>query len=150
MSTDSDRQPVIVGWAQLSERGASEREDGSEPAPEAMLSAVAETALARGGRPAELLAELSSIAIVESASWQIPDPARPLAQALGAGPVETVRSVTSGCSPIELLADACGRIAEGRSEATLIGGVECFDVLLRAMKEGRDPGFPTQPDGAEP
>ena len=121
-----------------------------------MLASVARAALERSGAGDALREALDAIQIVESASWQIPDPARILAAAIGAGStgdgngVETARSTTSGCSPIELLADACGRIVAGEVETVLIGGTECFDVLLRAMKAGRDPGFPAQRDDAQP
>ena len=152
MTAEADREPVIVGWAQLSDHGGGE----SEPMPDAMLASAARSALERSGAGDALLTELGAIAVVESASWPVPDPARLLAAAIGAGAagdgsgVETVRSTTSGCSPIELLADSCRRISAGELETTLVGGVECFDVLLRAMKAGTDPGFPSQPDGTKP
>ena len=107
----------------------------------------------RSGAGEALLELLDAIAIVESASWPVPDPGRLLAAAIGAGAagdgsgVETSRSTTSGCSPIELLADSCGRIVAGELEVGLIGGIECFDVLLRAMKAGREPGFPVAARG---
>ena len=152
MTADADREPVIVGWAQLSDHGNGE----SEPMPDAMLASVARSALERSGAGDALLAELGTIAIVESTSWPVPDPGRLLATAIGAGAagdgsgVETVRSRTSGCSPIELLADSCGRISAGELEVALIGGAECFDVLLRSIKAGVDPGFAVQPEGTEP
>ncbi len=145
---------MIVGWAQLSEHAGGEGTD--EPMPDAMLAAVARAALERSGAGEELLGRLDGISIVESASWPVPDPGRLLAVAIGAGAsgdgsgIETARSTTSGCSPIELLADGCGRIVAGELDVALIGGTECFDVLLRSMKAGRDPGFPAQPEGTEP
>ncbi len=147
MSADP-RQPVIAGWAQLSDRGTEA--EGNAPSPEGMLVEVARAALERSGRADELLAALDSIGFVDSVSWQIPDPARILADALGAEDVETVRTLTGGISPVELLADACARIRDGDADVVLIAGVECFDVLMRAMKAGSDPGFPTQPEGTEP
>ena len=126
--------------------------------PESMLAEVAAQALARSGQGDQLGRQIDSVAIVESVSWMVPDPARTVIEALGLGAdsspgaraPETVRSTTGGCSPIELLADGCERIAAGEREVVLIGGVECFDVLLRAMKEGRETGFASQPEGTVP
>ena len=115
-----------------------------------MLADVARAALSRSGRPDELLGRLDAIVVIDSVSWPAPDPARILAAELGCGEVETVRTLTGGISPIEALADSCARIRDGEADAVLICGVECFDVLMRALKEGRDPGFPTQPEETKP
>ena len=61
-----------------------------------------------------------------------------------------MKTLTGGTSPVLLLADACERIRRGDADVVLIGGVECFDVLMRAMKEGRDPGFAGQDEAAAP
>jgi acetyl-CoA C-acetyltransferase len=135
-------EPLIVGVAQLSDHG--------DPGPDRILAAVARGALTDSGEPEAMLAALDSIGVVESVSWPLADPGRELAGAIGAEPRETVRSVTGGSSPIELLADTCRRIRDGEHRATLIAGVECVDVLMRAMKEGRDVGFPQQAPGTDP
>ncbi len=115
-----------------------------------MLAAVARGALERSGAAAELLGELGCISVVDSVSWPVPDPGRMLGRAIGVSEVERVRSRIGGCAPIDLLADACERIVAGEHEAVLIGGVECVDALMRAGKEGRDPGFVTQEPASEP
>ena len=135
-------EPLIVGVAQLSDHG--------EPIPDAMLATVARGALADSGEPEAMLAALDTIGVVESVSWPVGDPARELAAAIGAEPLETVLAATGGIAPIELLADSCLRIGRGERRAVLLAGVECVDVLMRAMKEGRDPGFPQQAAGTEP
>jgi acetyl-CoA C-acetyltransferase len=135
-------EPLIVGAAQLSDHG--------EPTPNAMLAAVAREALADSGEPEAMLAALDSLGAVESVSWPIGDPAREIATAIGAEPLETVLAVTGGTAPIELLADSCRRISAGERRAVLIAGVECVDVLMRAMKQGREPNFPQQAPGTAP
>lgn len=144
----SAREPLIAGWAQLSDHGT--HADVNAPSPERMLGDVARAALARSGRGDELLARLGAIAFIDSVSWQIPDPAAILAAELAREDVETVRTLTGGIAPIETLADSCARIRDGELDVVLIAGVECFDILMRAIKDGRDPGFPTQPEGTEP
>jgi acetyl-CoA C-acetyltransferase len=115
-----------------------------------MLADVARAALARSGRAEELLGRIGAITFVDSVSWPVPDPSRVLAEALGRPDAESVKTLVGGISPVEALADASERIREGSIDAALVCGVECFDVLMRAMKEGRDPGFLTQPEGSEP
>lgn len=135
--------PLIAGCAQLSEREG-------RPAPERLLREVCRGALADTGDPDGLREALGGVTVIEAGSWQVPDPARFVAEDLGLAGIETARVLTAGTAPIAALADACERIASGAVRAVLIAGVECFDTLLRAMKEGRDPGFVSQPEGTTP
>jgi acetyl-CoA C-acetyltransferase len=136
---------VIAGAGQVTWR------DGEPPAPLGLMAEAARRAAADADRGGErLLERAGAVAVVESISWPVPDPARELAAELGIEPRETVRSVRSGTSPIALLADACARIAEGKLDIALLAGAEAWTPFMRATREGRGTGWPQQPKGTRP
>ena len=66
----SGREPVIAGWAQLSDHGGTAT--GDAPTPDEMLTAVSRAALERSGRAERLLAAIDSVGCVDSVSWPSP------------------------------------------------------------------------------
>lgn len=134
------RAPVLVGAGQVtpSDRGAA-------TSPLDLMVTAARRALADAGTP--LTTRLESIGVTNCISWSAPDPARAVADALGALPgIATVTTYTSGTSPLELLRDACTRIAAGELRVALLTGAEA----VRALSDGRYPGGPEQPAGTRP
>ncbi len=97
-----------------------------------------------------LLERTESVRIVDCLSWPVPDPGALVAEALGMRPAETVRTLTSGTGPLDLLADACTEIQAGRLDVALIAGAEAILPLMRATREGRPTGWPEQPADTTP
>lgn len=147
MSASDPRAPVLIGAGQVTDRP----EDGEARSPLALMEAAARSAAADAGSGGEeVMRRAGSIAAVEAFSWQVPDPGALLAEALAIEPDETVRSQTSGTSPIELLGDICARIQAGRLDAALLVGAEAVNEFGAAMAEGRETGWPTQPESVAP
>lgn len=137
------RTPILVGAAQLTHRG------GTPPSPLELMASAARAAAEDAGTGA-LLAKVQSVAVVDLFSWPVPDPAAALAQELGIDARETVVSARGGNGPIALLGDAAARIAAGELDVALLAGGESGTAFQAALREGRDPGWATQPDGTTP
>ncbi len=136
--------PVLIGAGQISRRDRSR-----ELSP---LELMARAARQAAGDPAarRLLERTESVGIVDCLSWPVADPGAFVADALGLRPAETVRTLTGGTGPIELLADACARIQAGRLDVALIAGAEAIGPFMRATREGRSTGWPEQPPASAP
>ncbi len=139
MSLDP-RTPVLVGAGQVTHR------DGEPPSPLELMVRAARAAADDTGS-AELLGRVQSVAVVDLFSWPVPDPGAALAAELGIQPQETVVSARGGNGPIALLGDLAARIAAGQLDVALLAGGEAGTAFQAAMREGRDPGWTTQPDG---
>lgn len=132
------RTPVVVGVGQHVHR------DRSAPtSPLELMAASARAALADAGLPA---AAVESVGVTDCFCWNVPDPGTLLAAELGAAPRETVKTRTSGTSPLDLLADACTRIAAGDLDVVLLAGAES----VKALQDGRFAGGPEQGADAAP
>ncbi len=142
MSLDP-RTPVLVGVAQVTHR------DGAPPSPLELMAQAARAAAEDAGSAA-LLQRTQAVAVVDLFSWPVPDPAAALAQELGIDARETVVSARGGNGPIALLGDAAARIAAGELDVALLAGGEAGTAFQTALREGRDPGWPTQPEGTAP
>ncbi len=97
-----------------------------------------------------LLERTESVRIVDCLSWPVPDPGALVAEALGLRPGETVRTLTSGTGPLDLLAGACAEIQAGRLDVALLAGAEAILPFMAAAREGRPTGWPEQDSGASP
>lgn len=139
------RTPVLVGAGQVTHR------DGPVPSPlELMVQAAGAAAADAGSGGNVLLARAGSVAVVDLFSWPVGDPGAALARALGLRPAETVVSARGGNGPVALLGDLAGRIAAGHLEVALLAGGEAGTAFQAALREGRDPRWPTQPEGTRP
>jgi acetyl-CoA C-acetyltransferase len=136
--------PVIVGAGQVTER------EGDASPLDLMVRAAAAAAEASGRNGHRLLARAGAVAAVKSFSWPVPDAARLVAAELRITPRETVQSTTGGTSPLVLLADVCTRIQAGDLDCGLLVGGEAMRPFMRAVREGRDTGWPQQPEGTAP
>jgi acetyl-CoA C-acetyltransferase len=135
MALTDPHAPVLVGAGQVTAHPG----DGPEPTALGLMAESARLAFADAGAgPGEaLLRRLDSIAVVESVTLPVPDPAALVASELGATPDETVLAVTGGNAPVAVLADLATRIQAGRLGVGLIAGAEAFNPLMAAMREGR-------------
>jgi acetyl-CoA C-acetyltransferase len=135
---------MLVGAGQL-----SQRDRGLTLSP---LDLIVRSARLMGETPGvgRLLGRTESVRIVDCLSWPVPDPGALVARKLGLEPAETVRTLTSGTGPIDLLADACVQIQAGRLDVALIAGAEAIGPFMRAAREGRTTGWAEQPAATAP
>lgn len=160
--------PVIVGVGQVSERSTEPL--GGDPvslavralrlaAQDAGAGSASGTGSASGvgaggaeaGPGAALLAAADTVGYVASVSWQYPDGAALIAEAVGAKPDETVQtSIFGGDGSLRLLNDVAAEIASGRTEIALLGGAEAAATAAAAERAGRDLAWPGQPEGTAP
>jgi len=88
---------------------------------------------------AGLLTELDALRIVFSQSWDYDDPARRLAERLGAEHADGRYSGLGGSVPQMLLAELATDIVAGKLDVALVVGGEALATLRRLEKEGRRP-----------
>lgn len=136
--------PVLVGAGQF-----SQRDRGLELSPLELMARAARQA-AQAPAAGRLFERTESIGIVDCLSWPVPDPGTLVAATLGLRPAETMRTLTSGTGPLELLADACARIQAGRLDVALLAGAEAINPFIAAQREGRSLGWPEQPPASVP
>ncbi|HWE53894.1 MAG TPA: hypothetical protein VG435_00175 [Acidimicrobiales bacterium] len=116
-------RPVLIGWSQVS------RYDG-EP-----LDAWAE-AVSRAGVAVKAI---DSLDVVYCQSWPYDEPARRLAERIGATPRRTEYSGIGGTTPLSLLGAAAERIRSGRSDVAAVVGGEALATVRRLKKAGQRP-----------
>ena len=136
--------PMLVGAGQHNRRPGE-----PEMSPLELIVRAARIASESPGT-GRLLERAESVRIVDCLSWPVPDPGALVAEALGVRPAETVRTLTSGTGPLDLLAGACAEIQAGRLDVALIAGAEAIVPFMRAAREGRPTGWPEQGAGATP
>src|SRR5690606_23775964 len=112
-----DRTPVLVGVA-TAQRATAE----ADLEPLDLMVEAARDALhdAAGARAGALTARLGTVAVPEG-SWSYPDPARLVAERLGASAASTIR-VEVGVPQHTPIRVALGRIAAGQLDAALVVG----------------------------
>ncbi|MDI6101779.1 crotonase/enoyl-CoA hydratase family protein [Actinoplanes sp. NEAU-A12] len=141
------RTPVIVGVGQVSDRST----DPAGGDPVSLAARALRLAAEDSGAGPDLLREADLAGYVASVSWQYQDGAALLARMVGASPAETVQTtIFGGDGSLRLLNDVAAAIAEGRASIAVVGGAEAASTAAAAERAGRDLGWPTQPDGAEP
>ncbi len=136
--------PLIAGAGQHNRRPGE-----PEASPLELIVRAARRASERPGA-GRLLERAESVRIVDCLSWPVPDPGALVAGALGVRPAETVRTLTSGTGPLDLLAGACAEIQAGRLDVALLAGAEAILPFMSAAREGRPTGWPEQPADATP
>ena len=139
------RTPVIVGVGQLLQRPA----DLTEAVEPVRLMAAAAEAAARDAGASGLLSRLEMVAVVKG-FWRYPDPARLVAEQLGAGDATTVLTHDGGNTPQSLLNELGRRIAAGALDRVLVTGAETIWSRRRARASGIPWSTTPQPEGAAP
>ena len=116
---------ALVGWSQLS------RHPG-EP-----LDAWADALVATGVDPSTV----DTLDVVYCQSWQYDDPARRLAERVGASPKLARYSGIGGTTPLVLVQEAADRILRGQADVCAIVGGEALDTVRRLKKAGEKPAW---------
>jgi acetyl-CoA C-acetyltransferase len=129
--TVDPRAPVIVGAGQLLRRP---EDAAAAPEPIDMMRETLERAALDSGAP-DLLRAADSIRVVQLLSWRYPDPARFLADRLGASPRETVLTTTGGNSPQMLVNETARAIQAGELDVALLVGAEAMFTRSRARRQ---------------
>ena len=142
MSPDP-RQPVIVGVAQNTWRGAD------APSPIELCAEVVAAAARDAGPGAALLRRVDALAVVDIASRRWNDPGALVAGRLGITPRATIRSNLGGDSPQVLVTRLAERIARGELDVAVVCGAEALATVGRALREERElPWEPVDDDVA--
>ncbi len=128
-----DRTPVLVGSAQLLQRDA---EPKSALEPLEMLEQVARGAAADASCRDAVLAELDTIALINTVGWSPQNPAGLVAERLAAKPRAMYTSEMGGQIGVTLANLVCERITRGESRIGLVLGCNNMRTLMRARKAG--------------
>lgn len=142
------RLPVLVGVGQCQRRPSTDAT--AQPSPAQMMVDAVRLAADDSGAGDRLLKAADSVRVVDLMSWQYPDPAALVAEAIGASPRERVKTSVGGNTPQMLVNDAAGMIQRGELDVVVITGAEAMYTRMKARKGGGLAKWETQPDGAEP
>lgn len=137
--TDWDRIPVVVGAGQVTNR---EENPGDAPDPFELMAEAARRAADSAGSPGALEG-LTHLFMVHSLSLRHGDPARALAERIGAKSAETRCSGMGGSVPQWLVNRAAELVAAGGRPRVLIAGAEALATRRRAKKAGVTLDWPT-------
>jgi acetyl-CoA C-acetyltransferase len=125
--------------------------DELAPEPLDMWERVARAAAAdAGGRTPAALAELESVDIVYSQSWQYDDAVQRLSDRIGASPGRRRYSGIGGSVPHVLAVEAAREIRAGRLDLALLVGAEALATVRRLKKAGERPAWSYRPDEKRP
>ena len=128
---DSSRIPVLVGVAQIDQR-SDEPGDYREPL-DMMLDAVHRAAEDCGRT--EILSMTDSVYVIKGL-WSYEDPARAIAQEIGAEKAETIGTAYGGSLVQSCVSDACVAISRGERSVAVFAGSEIGRSLAQARKSG--------------
>ena len=140
-----DRTPVLVGAGQLLQRPDS-LDDALEAAA-LMTEAVVKAADDAGA--ASLLAAAELVVAINGA-WSYPDPARIVADAVGATGARTVRTTHGGNTPQMVVDMVAEQIAAGGLDVAIIVGAETIWSRRRMRAAGVERSVTEQPEGVAP
>ncbi len=139
-----DRTPILVGTAQFLQRHSDPRE-GLNPLE--MLERMAREAAAAAGAGEALLRGLDTVAILNVAGWKANNPARLVAEKLGAKPATELTSELGGQIGVTMANLVAQKIIAGRTRTALIAGCNNLRTLIQAGKARVDPGWPMGGEG---
>ena len=139
------RAPVLVGVAQLNQRPDS-LDDALEAS--ALMTEVAVAAADDAGAPRLLAAAELVVAI--NGAWSYRDPARIVADAVGASAARTVRTTHGGNTPQMVVNMVAERIAAGDLDVAVVVGAETIWSRRRMRSAGVDRSVTGQPEDVEP
>lgn len=143
------RTPVLVGGGQLSNRvddGAAVLEPVDLIA-EAARRAASDSGAADAGA---VLAAADAVRVVQLLSWRYRDPARLVAERIGAGRARTMYTTPGGNTPQALVNRTCLDILAGTVDVVVIGGAEAWRTRMSYRGIGEKPEWTVEPDDAAP
>lgn len=136
------RTPVLVGVGQVTQRV----DQGAETLePVDLMAEAARRAEADAG--VGLLGGVDTVAYVAPLSWPYRDPARLVAERIGAGEARSALTTPGGNSPQALVHWAADEVVAGRADLVLLGGAEAWRSARSRRKAGEETGWTVQ--GAE-
>jgi acetyl-CoA C-acetyltransferase len=130
---DAERTAVLVGAGQLTQREEDPKRAMSPP--ELMAEAARRAALDSGAGPA-LLEKVEYLGLMGPLGWQASNPARLVAEAIGARPAQEAVSSIGGDTPQVFVQHVADEIAAGRLRLALLTGSHAMDAARRASKQG--------------
>ena len=147
MASDSGpdpRSPVIVGVGQWNNR-VDQGEPPVEPAD--MMAEALRRAADDSGGGARVLTSADAVRVSQSLSRRYPNPARLVAERVGATPRDEAVTPIGGNEPQALVAQSCRDIAAGDAEVVLICGAEAWRTRTALPRDQRAQlGWTTQAD----
>src|SRR5579884_1190171 len=141
--TDWTRVPVVVGAGQLTNR---DEDPSRAPSPFDLMEAASRDAVASAvgaARVDAVLQELTHLFMVHSLSLRHGDPARYLAERLGAKAADARTSGMGGNIPQWLVNRAAELVVAGERPRVLVAGAEALATKKRAKKAGLSLDWPT-------
>jgi acetyl-CoA C-acetyltransferase len=142
------RTPVLIGVGQWSNR-VDRGEPAAEPAD--MMAEALRRAGEDSGAGARVLAGADAVRVSQSLSRQYPNPARLVAERLGATPRDEAVSPIGGNEPQALVAQASRDIAAGEADTVLICGAEPWRTRSSTRRDQREQlGWTRQDDTVPP
>jgi len=139
------RAPVLVGVAQLNQR-PDFLDDALEAS--ALMTEVAVAAASDAGAPSLLAAAELVVAI--NGAWSYRDPARIVADAIGAANARSVRTTHGGNTPQLVVDIIAEQIAAGGLDVAVVVGAETIWSRRRMRSAGIERSVTEQPEGLEP
>ncbi|MFQ5699910.1 MAG: acetyl-CoA acetyltransferase [Myxococcota bacterium] len=139
-----DRTPVLVGAGQLVQRDADPREALN---PIAMAKIVARAAAEDAGAGNRALREIDTIGLVNLDVRSMHNPARLVADAVGAHPRREYISEIGGQVGVTLANFIAQKIARGETRSALIAGTNNMRTQAKARKAGIELDWPTGGEG---
>jgi acetyl-CoA C-acetyltransferase len=136
------RTPVIVGASQVLNQPA----DLADVVDAIGLMEQALVGAARDAGSARLLPAIDRLAVVQG-RWRWPDPARLVADRVGAASARTVFAMACGSTPQDLVSDAGRRVLAGEADVVAICGGEWTDGRRRLRQAGHPLPVTQQLDG---
>jgi len=143
----ASNRPVLIGASQMSHRDVT-LETAMNPV--AMFERVArESAEASGAAdPSKLLASIDTIALTAAAGWEPTNPARLIADAIGATPRTEWLSHHGGETSLALVNSVAERILSGETEIGFVAGCNNLKSLGLAQRAQQDLGWPSGGEGS--
>jgi acetyl-CoA C-acetyltransferase len=142
------RTPVIVGVGQW-----SNRVDRGEPAvePADMMAEALRRAAEDSGAGARVLVSADAVRVSQSLSRRYPNPARLVAERVGATPRDEAVTPIGGNEPQALVAQSSRDIAAGDADIVLICGAEAWRTRSATRRDERERlGWTRQDDAVPP
>ena len=141
---DAEHTAVLVGAGQLTQREAEPKRAMSPP--ELMAEAARRAAL-DSGAGAALLEKIDYLGVVDTLGWRASNPARLVAEAVGAHPSQEAVSTIGGDTPQAFVNHIAGEIAAGRVRLALLTGCNAMHTARRASARGVQLDWPSGGEG---
>jgi len=131
--THGDRLPVLIGAGQVTQRDA---DPVAALEPLGLMAESARRAAADAAAGPGVLAQLDTIAVVNTIGWHYNNAPGALAAAIGAQPTRRIYTHVGGNTPQLLVNELAAAIAAGTVRCALIAGAEAISTAMRARRAG--------------